>query len=93
MTPVPSPSPSDFMSAQYITCPSVRLHEALSDRAFRAVLPNGHELVAFVRPRMMARLGLPSPGDVVDLEISVSDFSQGQIMAWRAAGAGEGAAG
>jgi translation initiation factor IF-1 len=54
--------------------------EALPNTTYRVELANGHRLVAFVAGR--ARLGFPrlTPGQMVKLEMSPYDLSEGRIV-------------
>ena len=53
--------------------------EALSAKAFRVRLPNGHELVAHVPLRLKAAVAGLVPGDMVTIELSPFDLSVGRI--------------
>ena len=64
-----------------IRCRNVTLLSALGDRAFRARLPNGHELTAVVTREGAASWPDLEAGDVVDLDISPADFSRGFVRA------------
>jgi translation initiation factor IF-1 len=54
--------------------------EALSDRTYRAVLANGHRVLAFVTGRMKRDLPGYAPGDKVKLQMSPYDLSEGRII-------------
>lgn len=61
-----------------VICPDTRLIEPLGPRAFRAELPNGHQLTAFCREsRVAAAL---RPGARVRLRLSPADFSRGEVL-------------
>jgi translation initiation factor IF-1 len=65
-----------------IRCRKAVLLHPLGDRAFRARLPNGHELTAIVTREVSGTplAGLRA-GDVVELDISPADFSRGFVRA------------
>lgn len=54
--------------------------EALPNGTYRAELPNGHRLLAFVSARDKQVFGEAAPGDRVKLRIWPYDLSQGQIV-------------
>ena len=54
--------------------------EALSDRTYRAVLANGHRVLAFVAGRMKRHFRVLAPGDKVKLQMSPYDLSEGRIV-------------
>lgn len=54
------------------------VNDVISNRAFRAVLENGHELVAFVPAAESA--GAYAPGSRVRVEMSPCDMSKGAIL-------------
>ncbi len=69
------------MMSRFVRCDGVVLVRPLGPHAWRARLPNGHELAAIV-PRPPA--GHPAmaleAGHTVTLELSPADFSQGRIV-------------
>jgi translation initiation factor IF-1 len=64
-----------------IRCRNVTLLSALGDRAFRARLPNGHELTAVVTRGGAELWTALEAGDVVELDISPADLSRGFVRA------------
>ena len=65
-----------MMSERFVLDAMVR--DVISNRAFRAVLDNGHELVAFSRGE--APEALYGPGSRIRVELSPCDMSKGAIM-------------
>lgn len=57
-----------------------RVVEMLSERTFRVELANGHRVLAFGTRRQMPALAGLGPGDVVVLEMTPYDMSQGRIV-------------
>jgi translation initiation factor IF-1 len=53
--------------------------EPLGPGVYRARLPNGHELVAFVRGRARSRAPLWKPGDRIRVTVTAYDLSAGWI--------------
>jgi hypothetical protein len=64
-----------------IRCHSARLLARIGPHAFRAVLPNAHELTAVVPRHRASILGDLAAGDEVSLDISPADFSRAMIGA------------
>jgi hypothetical protein len=62
-----------------VRCPAARLLRRIGPHAFRAVLPNAHELTAVVPRKLAPALDGLEPGDDVALDISPADFSRGLI--------------
>ena len=60
-----------------IRCRKATLLEPLGRRAFRARLPNGHELTAILTEQQNLDGARPGSGDEVELDISPADFSRG----------------
>lgn len=59
----------------------VRLTEMINNAAFRGVLQNGHEIVAYVPARKRVAGGfLSSVGDMVAVSMSPFDMSRGEIL-------------
>jgi len=54
--------------------------EALSDRTCRVALSNGHTLLGFLSRRMREELGPPREGQVLILQVSPYDPSEGRIV-------------
>jgi translation initiation factor IF-1 len=54
--------------------------EALPNRTYRAVLSNGHELLAFVAGKAREKCGRLGPGTRVKLQMSPYDLSTGRIL-------------
>ena len=59
----------------------VRLLEMIHSRAFRAVLQNGHALVAYF-PRLQAATIVPAwrEGDMAKVRMSPFDMSRGELI-------------
>jgi len=56
------------------------IKEALPNARFRAVLENGHEVLAHVSGKMRMNFIRILPGDKVTLEMSPYDLSKGRIV-------------
>jgi translation initiation factor IF-1 len=54
--------------------------EALPNRTYRAALPNGHQVLAFVAGKGKQHFAALSPGDRIRLQLSPYDLSAGRIM-------------
>jgi translation initiation factor IF-1 len=57
-----------------------RVIEALPNGTFRAELPNGHRLTAFVAGRAKKHFAGLKPGDKVKLQLTPYDLSVGRIV-------------
>lgn len=57
---------------------SVVIEAVLTDRTWRARLPNGKEILAFARPRHPQRT--LHVGDQVQVWMTVEDFSRGEVQ-------------
>jgi translation initiation factor IF-1 len=58
-----------------------RIKELLSGSVFRVEMPNGHCILAFLSRRMRPEGKNFSVGDRVQVEMWLSDFSKGRIVA------------
>ncbi len=59
----------------------VRLTEMIHSRAFRAVLKNGHTLVAYIpRSPWDATASPPQAGDTAKVRMSPYDMSRGELI-------------
>jgi hypothetical protein len=67
------------MAGRFVRCHEAVLIRPLGPHAWRARLPNGHELTA-LSPRGTAARPAHSPGDRVALDISPADFAHGRIV-------------
>lgn len=54
--------------------------EVLSRQTYRAELPNGHRILAFVSGKARLSFAGLKPGDKVKLQMSPGDLSQGRII-------------
>jgi translation initiation factor IF-1 len=54
--------------------------EALPNGTYWAELRNGHRVLAFVAGKAKQRVAAPAPGDVIRLQLSPYDLSQGRII-------------
>jgi hypothetical protein len=68
------------MADRFVRCHQAVLLRPLGPHAWRARLPNGHELTALL-PRGSPARHAPAPGDRVALDISPADFAHGRIVA------------
>ena len=55
------------------------LKNVIGNAAFRAVLGNGHEIVAYAKGADRTRVGQLATGDTVRVEMSPYDMSKGRI--------------
>ena len=69
------------MPAHLIRCPRAVLGPQLGANAFRATLPNGHELTAVVPKAAEPWRGALVEGVAVELELSPANFAQARIVA------------
>lgn len=67
--------PSQFISTQGTVT------GRLAETAFRAILPNGKETVAFIEKKNAPLRDLIKPGDIVALTICPSDFDRARVDA------------
>lgn len=56
------------------------VEEMLQEALYRVVLPNGHQVKAFVRRRLQAEIGPLANGEKVILEMTPYDLSEGCIV-------------
>jgi translation initiation factor IF-1 len=78
-SPSPNVSPDPGQEKEKIFLDATVLH-ALGSSALRAVLANGHEVVAICSRSVVAREGLPEPGRTVRMEFSPYDMSKGRVL-------------
>ncbi len=58
----------------------VKVSTVLHNRAFRAELANGHEIVVFARPEAEERVSQVHAGDRLSVRMSPFDMSRGEIV-------------
>jgi translation initiation factor IF-1 len=63
-----------------VRCAGVELLRPLGERAFLAVLPNGHEIAAVLTRRVRATVGDLAVGMRVTVDLAPSDFTQARVV-------------
>lgn len=66
--------------SQFIDCIAT-IRERFAPTAYRALLPNGKETVAFVQKKEEVLLSVLQPGDRVRVTICPADFDRARIRA------------